>query len=326
MDTLKRYVAIIVLLLLCVIPLAGAASTPGYATTYTINLQPDGAALWSVEYRTPLTTDDDLADFQNYSADISSVYLPQFEGLMQNSAAQAASGTSRPMSVDNFSGNAVNQTSPTGKFGVVTYTFTWTNFSIPDGGLTAGDAFAGGLFLDEDSTLIVRYPNGYTVTSADPAPDQQSGTSLVWYGQRSFDLGEPQVVLAGPSIPVLPLIAVIAVAIIAAAGVMVYRKKRQLPVPEEEPGEPGGPPPGLSEADLASLEEKILRLLRAHGGEQFQSEIVKELGLPKSTVSSTLNDLHSRGIILKIKKGRENLIRLTGENAPSARDSGDLLR
>ncbi|MFY9981532.1 MAG: MarR family transcriptional regulator [Methanoregula sp.] len=324
MDTVKWYVLIIGLLLLCIMPLAGAASTPGYATTYTINLQPDGAALWSVEYRTPLVTNDDLANFQNYSADISSVYLPQFEALMQNSAAQAASGTSRPMSVDNFSGNAVTQMSPTGEFGVVTYTFTWTNFSVPDGGLTAGDAFAGGLYLDEDSTLIVRYPNGYTVTSADPAPDQQSGTSLVWYGQRTFDPGEPQVVLAGPSLPVLPLVIVIVVAIITTAGFMVYRKRRQLPVPEGEPGEPEEPSPALSEADLATLEEKVTRLLKAHGGERFQSEIVKELGLPKSTVSSTLNDLHQRGIIQKIKKGRENLIRLVGESVPSAGKPGDL--
>jgi uncharacterized membrane protein len=316
MDTLKRYVAIIVLLLLCILPLAGAASTPGYATTYTITLQPDGSALWSVEYRTPIATDNDLADFQNYSADLNSVYLPQLEDLMQHSAAQAAAGTSRPMAADNFSGNAVIQTSPTGKFGVVTYTFTWTNFSVSDGGIiTVGDAFAGGLYLDEDSTLIIRYPNGYTVTSADPAPDQQSGTSLVWYGQRTFDSGEPQVVLAGPSLPVLPLIGVIAAVIIAAAGFMIYRRKRSPVLPDEEPSEPdGGLSPVLSGADLASLEEKILRLLKAHGGEQFQSEIVKELGMPKSTVSSTLNDLHSRGIIQKVKKGRENLIRLVGES------------
>jgi len=324
MDTLKRYMAITLLLLLCILPHAAAASTTEYTTTYTITLQPDNSALWTVEYRTPLATGDDLANFQNYSADISSVYLPQFEDLMQHSAAEAASGTSRPMAADNFSGNTVTQTSPTGEFGVVTYTFTWTNFSVPEGGLTAGDAFAGGLYLDKDSALIVRYPAGYTLTSADPSPDQQSGNGLVWYGLRSFGPGEPQVVLAGPSLPVLPLIIVIAVVIIAAAGFMVYRKRRQPPVPEGEPGEPEEPSPALSEADLATLEEKVIRLLRVHGGERFQSEIVKELGLPKSTVSSTLNDLHQRGIIQKIKKGRENLIRLVGESVPSARKPGDL--
>ncbi|MFY9800521.1 MAG: helix-turn-helix domain-containing protein, partial [Methanoregula sp.] len=63
--------------------------------------------------------------------------------------------------------------------------------------------------------------------------------------------------------------------------------------------------------DIISLEERIIQLLKTSGGEQYQSDIVKNLGLPKSTVSATLNDLHQRGVIQKIKKGRENLIRLT---------------
>jgi len=311
-GTLKRYVAITVLLLLVILPLAAAASPSDYATTYTISLQPDGSALWSVEYRTPLATSDDLSDFQNYSDQINSVYLPQLEDLMQHSSTEAATATSRPMVVSNFSGNAVVQTSPTGQFGVVTYTFTWTNFSVPAGGLATGDSFAGGLYLDKDSALIIRYPSGYSVTSADPAPDQQSGDSLTWYGEREFGAGEPQIVLAGPAFPFLPLIAgSAAVILVAAAGFVVYRRKRPQ-APESEPDEPGEAAPVLSSADLASLEDRILGLLKSHGGECYQSEIVRELGLPKSTVSSTLNDLHQRGIIQKIKKGRENLIRLTG--------------
>ena len=62
--------------------------------------------------------------------------------------------------------------------------------------------------------------------------------------------------------------------------------------------------------NFSALEERIVQLLKTSGGEQYQSEIVRNLGLPKSTVSATLNDLHKRGIIQKVKKGRENLIRL----------------
>ena len=302
-----RY-AILALLVAIGLLLPAVAAT----TTYTISLQPDGSALWSVEYRTPLATGDDLSGFQNYSDQINSVYLPQLEDLMQHSSSEAAVATSRPMTVSNFSGNAIVQTSPTGQFGVVTYTFTWTNFSIPGGGLATGDSFAGGLYLDKDSALIIRYPSGYSVTSADPAPDQQSVNSLTWYGEREFDAGEPQVVLARPSFPLLPLIAGIAtVILIVGAGFAVSRRK-PTPAPEPEPSEPDDAAPVLSGADLASLEDRILGLLKSHGGECFQSVIVRELGLPKSTVSSTLNDMHQRGIIQKIKKGRENLIRLTG--------------
>ncbi|ABS54813.1 Uncharacterized membrane-associated protein/domain-like protein [Methanoregula boonei 6A8] len=318
MDMLKRYVAITILLLFCILPIAAAATPSDYATTYTITLQPDGSALWTVEYRTPLSTESDIADFQEYSANITSVYLPQLEDLIQHSSSEAATATSRPMSIGNFSGNAVVQTSPTGQFGVVTYTFAWTNFSVPEGGLVAGDSFAGGLYLDKDSALILRYPPGYSVTSADPAPDQQSGNSLTWYGEREFGAGEPQVVLAAPSLPFLPLIAlIVAVILVAVAGFAVYRRKRSPREPEAEPDEPGDLSPVLSSADLASLEDRIIGLLKAHGGERFQSEIVRELGLPKSTVSSTLNDLHHQGKIQKIKKGRENLIRLAEEDKDS---------
>jgi uncharacterized membrane protein len=94
------------------------------------------------------------------------------------------------------------------------------------------------------------------------------------------------------------------------AGLFLVIKKRR----RSQPGEPDEPDVAtvpLSEADLVSLEERIVQLLKASGGEQYQSEIVKNLGLPKSTVSATLNDLHRRGVIQKVKKGRENLIRLT---------------
>jgi uncharacterized membrane protein len=69
----------------------------------------------------------------------------------------------------------------------------------------------------------------------------------------------------------------------------------------------------LSDAEAAGLEERILHLLETAGGEQYQSEIVRALGIPKSTISSAISSLHQRGIIQKVRKGRENLIRLVRE-------------
>ncbi|AGB03525.1 helix-turn-helix transcriptional regulator [Methanoregula formicica] len=301
------------LLLLCILPSVQAASDTGYSTTYTISITKDGSAHWQIEYRTPLLSEEDLAGFENYSRGINTVYLPELRDLMQRSAEQAALGTSRDMTVTGFTGNALVQTSPTGRFGVVTYTFEWTHFAQIDDGIVVGDAFVGGMYLARDNTLIIRYPEGYTVASVSPVPDRTSD-ALTWYGLRSFGPGQPSIVLNDSSLPFLPVMGGIAVlVIIIMTAIILYRRRNAGSRPEEEFPEADDaeePPISLSKVDLETLEEKILQLLISHNGEVFQSEIVKVLGLPKSTVSTTLNDLHQRGIIQKVRKGRENLIRL----------------
>jgi uncharacterized membrane protein len=243
--------------------------------------------------------------FNDYAENMSSTYLPQFEDLMQRSAAEAAAATSRPMETDDFSGDAVIQTSPTGQYGVVFYSFRWNGFAKTGSNLAVGDALAGGLYLAKENTLIVRYPAGYTVSVAEPSPDQVRD-GLIWYGLRSFGAGEPHLVFEKSGFPPLPILLGFAIIVFIILGALVIISKKRVRVPDE-PEETTGP---LPEADLISLEERIIQLLKTTGGEQYQSEIVKNLGLPKSTVSATLNDLHQRGIIQKIKKGRENLIRL----------------
>jgi len=307
MDSVTRFCSFILLAILIWVPLtAGAAPVPAdSAITYTITLQEDGTAIWHVEYRTLLESDDDVEMFNAYAANVSSTYLPQFQDLMQRSAAQAAAATSRSMETDNFGGDAVIQSSPTGRYGVVYYSFRWSGFAKSGDDLSMGDALAGGMYLEKDNTLIVRYPRGYTVSVSEPAPDQERD-GLIWYGLRSFGAGEPHLVFDKSGFPWFPfvLISGIVFFVVLGAGLIISKKRPQKSGYPEEPSE------RLSETELVSLEEKIIQVLKASGGEQYQSEIVKNLGLPKSTVSATLNDLHQRGIILKIKKGRENLIRL----------------
>ena len=97
---------ILAVLLLCSALVTGA-ETPSYATTYTITVQEDGSAFWQIEYRTLLTTDSDLAAFENYTHDLPSVYLPQVQDLMQRSAAQASVAASRHMAVSNVDRKSV---------------------------------------------------------------------------------------------------------------------------------------------------------------------------------------------------------------------------
>ncbi len=296
---------------------ASAQEPPAAATTYTITVQEDGSALWQIEYRTPLPTEGDLAAFGNYTGELASVYLPQLRELMERSAADAAIAAGRPMAVSNLTGNAMVQNSPTGRYGIVVYSFSWSGFAEPDTTLAIGDAFTGGLYLARDSTLVVRYPPGWTVVRTEPAPDQERD-GLVWYGLRSFAPGEPRVTLERSGFPVLPAAVILVLVLGAVAGFVVIRNRKKEssagPGDPEDPAEEPAPP--LSGEEAAGLEDRILRLLAASGGEQHQAEIVKALGLPKSTVSSALNSLHEKSRILKIRKGRENIIRLVQDQKP----------
>ncbi|MCK9579634.1 MAG: ArsR family transcriptional regulator [Methanoregula sp.] len=310
MNNTTRYIRFTMTMCLILALAAGvsaAAPAPEYTTTYTITVMEDGGALWQVEYRTPLESDTDVAGFEEYTRDLPGLYLPQVQDLMQRSAAQASVAASRPMKVSNVNGDAVVQLSPTGKYGVVIYSFSWEGFAEKTGtGLAIGDAFAGGLYLAKDSTLIIRFPEGYTVTSAEPASDQQRD-SLIWYGQRSFAAGEPRVVLEKTnSIPVIPIAAGIIALILIIFGFVVFRRWRA-GFTDDDTKEPL---PSLSAEEEKSVEDRIVRFLTANSGEQFQSDIVRLLGLPRSTVSASLNSLHQKGIIVKVRKGRENLIRL----------------
>jgi hypothetical protein len=283
-----------------------AAAEPDYSITYTITVAPDGSALWRVEYRTLLFSEQDVADFEAYTRDLPAVYVPQFRELMEKSAAQAAVATGRHMAVSDVTGTVAVQTSPTGRYGVVVYTLRWEGFVHPGSPLTIGDAFAGGLYLAKENTLIIHYPDGFSVQAAEPAPDTERD-GLIWYGQRSFGAGEPRIVLEQATFPFLPVATALVLIVVAVfTGFYYYHRKKHT----NGENVPDPAPPRLSEAEIVNLEERIVQLLKSHGNEMFQSDIVKNLGLPKSTVSSALNDLHARRLIVKVRKGRENLIRL----------------
>jgi len=63
--------------------------------------------------------------------------------------------------------------------------------------------------------------------------------------------------------------------------------------------------------EILSDEEMIEKYLVKIGGQAYQSEIVKESGLSKSKISIVLAKMKEEGRILKIRKGKENIIRLT---------------
>jgi len=62
--------------------------------------------------------------------------------------------------------------------------------------------------------------------------------------------------------------------------------------------------------EILDDEEMIEKYLIKFGGQAYQSEIVKESGLSKSKISIVLAKMKEDGRILKIRKGKENIIRM----------------
>jgi uncharacterized membrane protein len=292
--------------------LVAAQAVPGGqgpTVTYTINLQEDGSAIWNMEYRTPLLTQSDTASFQNFSEQIQLVSLPDYTELMRKSATDASIATARPVEVSEFSADAAIQSGPTGSYGVVHYRCLWSGFARRDDLLTVGDVFVGGLYLGKDQSLVIRPPPGFTVADASPQPDgTQDG--LVWYGMRSFGAGEPRVVFRRDPIPWFQVLLIAGIAGLA-IGLYASRKRFLRRSPKSTVG---AAPEAMDPGTFMELEDRILAILRERGGSLFQSEVVEVLGLPKSTVSEAINRLHERNLIEKVRKGRENLIRLPGKD------------
>jgi uncharacterized membrane protein len=118
------------------------------------------------------------------------------------------------------------------------------------------------------------------------------------------------------------------------AGYVLLKRQQPKPVelpplPDHLPDRPIMPDAG-TEAELPEIagdrylsdEEKVIMFLEEAGGQMFQSDLVKKTDFSKSKLSMVLSDLKEKGTILKIKKGKENLIRL---NRPSngAQDQGE---
>ncbi|ADD04052.1 HTH domain protein [Natrialba magadii ATCC 43099] len=71
-------------------------------------------------------------------------------------------------------------------------------------------------------------------------------------------------------------------------------------------------PEPLSEGDLLTDEDRVVKLIRENGGRMKQVNIVDETGWSKSKVSMLLSEMEDDGMISKLRVGRENIISLEG--------------
>jgi len=77
MDNVTRFSIVTLVAVLIWFPvIAGAAVPPDSTITYTITIEEDGTAVWHVEYRTLLESDEDVAMFDTYAGNISRRIFP----------------------------------------------------------------------------------------------------------------------------------------------------------------------------------------------------------------------------------------------------------
>lgn len=238
-------------------------------------------------------------------------------------------------------------------FGIIRYKFEWKNFSHTDSGkIYVGDAFSNDMFLSSENFLIIEIPEGYKVLNSSPIFDREENNRLIWEGKiyRNFTRGEPALILSRKnlsnttdagnthmtSLPLI-LISMIGLVTFSTAGLVFLNRRRskklnrtlcsdlirapemlqdRLKIPDSTFVEDGK---GLTEPiltkEILSYEEMIEQYLVKKGGQAFQSNIVKDLGLSKSTTSNLLADMKENGRIIKIRKGKENIIRIVKSQA-----------
>ncbi|WP_123623996.1 hypothetical protein [Halorubrum sp. CSM-61] len=192
-----------------------------------VSVEPDGDAVWETQYRVRLANDDEEQAFEDLRADVESdpdAYTGRFGERMRATAAVAENATGREMNVTNVSVTAERRELPQ-SYGVITYRFEWSNFAaVEDDRLVVGDAIDA-LFLDEASSLIVSWEDGYRLGDASPSPTETRESAVVWRGPADFTEGQPRVTIEPEGRSAGPILAVAVGLLVAFVAAVGYRRR-----------------------------------------------------------------------------------------------------
>lgn len=305
----------------------------------SIEVEDNGDAVWTIEYRNRLETDDETEAFEQLRTDIENdpgPYIDRFDDRMASTADNAAEVTGREMAISGTDIEAERRDLPQ-EYGVVSFTFRWSNFAVVDGErLRVGDAIDG-LFLDEETTLLISWPADKELHSASPSPSETRDSSLVYTGPTNFASGEPRIELGPPGVAAddggiaastVIVGALVGLAIVAAAGFAAYRRREDLSEPsavddrsvdDGSPPSDGDPERGSdrdrtheegTDPELLSNEEQVLRLIESEGGRMKQQTVVERLGWTDAKTSQVTKKLREEGKLEGFRLGRENVLSL----------------
>jgi len=340
-------IAVVVLPALWLVMLVSPAlaQTPPEATNYIVLVDAAGSAVWTVEHRFLLQTDDDVRYFEEYMKTFDSqrqVFLEQFKNETIDLVDRASILTGRRMTANNFTVVIDSLKTATGKFGLVVYSFRWVGFARREGpAIIIGDVFEGGLYLYKDDTFSLRAPSQLSVVYASPPPDVSRQGELIWYGLRHFGSGEPraeftlEATTASSQTFVSPSVSESSDSTAVSSRTTASRLETSF-LSSTASSFAGTFDFGSSSwalwfvlaiavilltftivlrfrkrsVSLESDEEKVISVLREAGGVLFQSEIKRRTGFSKAKTSVVLKALEEKGSVGKTRRGREFIVRL----------------
>ena len=340
MTRISIKLAVISLVLVCTLSIAAPALAQ--STIIKVDVYPNGDARWTTEKMIPLDTPDDVAGWDATAAQGTKSYLADFTIKMKDYVARISDMTGRNMTVKDVN-VTVQKSQPyalsdngSHTYGVISYQFTWTGFAMASGNaLEVGDAFVDGYLMNAGDSITFTLPAGYNITSISPDADDFKKSyqpQVRWVMDstndsdfRLFPGGEPSIIMEKTAVAtafslewwmLVPVILVSAIAGFGVAYLLLRRPQPEAPpvpdmdLPDAEVEAPEELPGPGEEGRFMSDEERIVKFLEEAGGQMFQSDLVKKTDFSKSKLSMVLTDLKEKGTIIKIKKGKENLIRL----------------
>jgi uncharacterized membrane protein len=347
-----------------------AAAQEFDGTEFEVLVYPNGSARWTFTHERALANESERSNFEDYATRFNSQELrlyEEFVRLAQRLVRVGAETTGREMEARAFSREA--RVGSLNNQGVVEMSFLWRGFAVvqEDGTVVTGDvfeggAFEGGLYVGPNEQFTIRAGGELVFQSVEPDPGATSAESLEasesvsWTGEREFDDGRPNAVLAPPSagsesLPVVVGGAVVLLLGLAAAiawwfGGIPGSDHGSQPGSEPEATTTAGsgseagaggkatsggsgnetvgsepPEPAVSEEELLADDDRVRRLLEANGGRMRQVAIVEETDWSKSKVSMLLSEMEAEGRISKLRIGRENIVSLDGQEPETGRSS-----
>jgi len=276
---------------------------PAETTTIIIQLDTTGSALWIVESRLVLATEEDEKFFEEFQKDETLKHdkLSEFKEKMNLLLEQIKYSRQRSMAMTDFDIYLGKEITVTKTYGVIKLQFVWEGFALlEEDTLSMGDVFEGGYYLSRNELLMVELPEGYQLVQVNPPPDQQKQTTLIWEGPMDFASGEPAVTIEKEVIQQLEKEwSILFLGLVLISVLIIIIKLQKMKIQKEKP-----------KKQYVDDKKLIIDTIRKHGGTIAQKELSDLTGFSKAKVSILLNEMKEEGIIRKMFRGRENLITL----------------